>query len=173
MDWAVGNGIRILNLSLGIRGFVEDFLPVTQILRSKGILPVFAVGDEGPGTSRSPGNYAQALSVGSLDQSGTIATDSSSQLFRRKTDPIVPDVVAPGVGVFSAKPGGGFQLLDGTSMATPHIAGLAALLMEAAPQKTVDEVEAAIFNSCRLKAGFTADRAGRGLPNAARALALL
>jgi subtilisin len=173
IEWALANGMQILNLSLGIRGFLEDFLPLTRRLRARKVLPVFAVGNEGPGTSRSPGNYSEALAVGSYEESGTVAFDSSSQVFQRLTDPIVPDLVGPGVGVFSARPGGGFQFMNGTSMATPHIAGLAALLMEAAPTKTVDEVEKAIFDSCRQKPGATADRAGKGVPNAVRALALL
>jgi subtilisin family serine protease len=88
-------------------------------------------------------------------------------------DPVVPDLVGPGVRIISARPGGGFQSMDGTSMATPHIAGLAALLLEAKPTATVDELEQAILNSCKLRSGWTPDRAGRGLPDASRALALL
>ena len=96
------------------------------MLRARGILPVFAVGNEGPGTSRSPGNYSEALSVGASDEDDLVADFSSSQQFRRPGDPRVPDIVAPGVGVISTVPGGGFAEKDGSSMATPHIAGLAA-----------------------------------------------
>ncbi|MFO0952995.1 MAG: S8 family serine peptidase [Isosphaeraceae bacterium] len=133
MDWAVGLGVRVLSMSLGLRGFHEDFLPLTQVLRARNVLPVFAVGNEGPGTSRSPGNYAEALSVGACDEDDLVADFSSSQEFRRTTDKVVPDLVAPGVGVISCVPGGGFAEMDGSSMATPHIAGLAALLFEAGP----------------------------------------
>ena len=173
MDWAVGQGVRVLSMSLGLRGFLNDFLPLTQILRSRGILPVFAVGNEGPGTSRSPGNYAEALSVGAMGRANHIAAFSSSQRFVRPVDPVVPDLVGPGVAVISARPGGGFQAMDGTSMATPHIAGLGALLLEAKPSATVDELERAILDSCKLRSGWTPDRAGRGLPNARLALELL
>jgi subtilisin family serine protease len=75
--------------------------------------------------------------------------------------------------VISAKPGGGVQMMDGTSMAAPHVAGLAALLMQAQPGKTADEVEAAILNSCRLEPNMSPDRAGHGVPDAVQALALL
>jgi subtilisin len=174
MDWAVGNKVRILSMSLGFRGWWEDFIPLMSILRARSVLPVFAVGNEGPGTSRSPGNYPEALSVGAYGENGKIAYFSSSQRFRRKTQPEVPDLVAPGVGVLSAKPGGReYQSMDGSSMATPHVAGLAALLMEADPKKSVDAIESAIFASCILKAGMAPERAGKGVPDAKRALRLL
>jgi subtilisin len=169
MDWALGAGIKVLSMSLGFRGFLNDFLPLTRRIRERGVLPVFAVGNEGPGTSRSPGNYPEALSVGAMDESGAIPLFSSSQRFQRARQPIVPDLVAPGVDVISARPGGGYQSMDGTSMATPHVAGLAALLFEAAPTATPAEVENAIFASCSLGEQMTEERANRGMPDAVRA----
>jgi len=173
MDWAIAQEVRVLSLSLGFRGWWDDFLALTTLLRERNVLPVFAVGNEGPGTSRSPGNYAEALSVGAHDNQKHVAYFSSSQRFDRKADAIVPDLVAPGVSVTSAKPGGGYQSMDGSSMATPHVAGLAALLMEARPERTAAEIEAAIFASCRLADGMTEDRAHRGMPDGVRALAAL
>jgi subtilisin family serine protease len=173
MDWAIGQGAKVLSMSLGLRGLVDSFLGLTQILRQQGVLPVFAVGNEGPGTSRSPGNYPEALSVGAIDRSGEVAEFSSSQRFVRPHDPVVPDLVAPGVGVVSARPGGGFQSMDGTSMATPHVAGLAALLLEAKPTATVNDLENALLGSCALQPGQSPDRAGHGLPNGPRALKIL
>jgi subtilisin family serine protease len=173
MDWAVGKGVRILNMSLGFRGWWQDFLPLTRLLRQRNILPVLAVGNEGPGTSRSPGNYWQALSVGAFDQHNKVADFSSSQRFKRKKDPVVPDIVAPGVDIISARPKNRYQLMDGTSMATPHISGLAALLWEAKPDATVNQIEQAIFKSCQVKKGIDPERGSRGIPNAPRALAAL
>jgi subtilisin len=173
MDWAVGQEVRILSMSLGFRGWWQDFIPITRILRRRQILPVFAVGNEGPGTSRSPGNYYQALSVGAMDRHDAVADFSSSQEFQRKRDPIVPDLVGPGVEVTSARPGGGWQEMDGTSMATPHIAGLAALLMQARPKATIGRIERAIFDSSVRSPSMTPDRANRGLPDGVKALQLL
>lgn len=172
MDWAISQNVRILNMSLGVRGFVDDFLAITQILRSKNILPVFAVGNEGPGTSRSPGNYSESVSIGAHDQRGAIATFSSSQKFIRAEDPLVPDIIAPGVDVISARPGGGFQQLSGSSMATPHVAGLAALLFEAKPNATAADVEKALFSSARL-GSIARSRGNRGIPDALVALTTL
>jgi subtilisin family serine protease len=173
MDWSVGQGVRILSMSLGFPGYWDDFLELTRLLRERGILPVFAVGNEGPGQSRSPGNYAETLSVGAHDRDNEVAYFSSSQRFERKRDPIVPDLVAPGVAVPSAKPGGGYQEMDGSSMATPHVAGLAALLMQAHPDRNVGEIETAIFDSCVLPPEMQPERANRGMPDAVRALEAL
>lgn len=173
MEWVIGQGARILSMSLGIRGFTEAYLRLTQVLRSRGILPVFAVGNEGPGTSRSPGNYSEALSVGAMNSNGKVANFSGSQRFARAADPVVPDLVAPGVDVESAKPGGGYQTMSGSSMATPHVAGLAALLMQAQPAATIDQVEKAIIDSCAPLEGELADRQGHGVPDAIKALSFL
>jgi subtilisin family serine protease len=163
----------ILSMSLGFRGWLDDFLLVTDALRARNILPVFAVGNEGPGTSRSPGNYQQALSVGAVGRGLVVAWFSSSQRLARRLDPIVPDLVAPGVGVVSARAGGGWQSMDGSSMATPHVAGLAALLLQARPEATADQLEQAIFSSCQRPPGMWERRGGRGVPDAPRALAAL
>ena len=173
MDWALSLGARVLSLSLGFRGWWPDFLAVTRVLRQKGVLPVFAVGNEYAGSSRSPGNYPEALSVGACGEDDRVADFSSSQRFNRKKDPVVPDLVAPGVGIVSAKPGGGYQAMDGTSMATPHVAGLAALLLEAVPKAKVSRLEAAILGSCVRPRGMSAERAGRGIPSATKALEAL
>jgi subtilisin family serine protease len=173
LDWAIGNGVRIISMSLGFRGWWEDFIPIFQIIRSHGILPVIAVGNEGPGTSRSPGNYPTALSVGAEDETPVVASFSSSQTFARTDDALVPDLVAPGVDVISAAPNKQYQSMSGSSMATPHVAGLAALLWEAKPSATAAEIEKAISDSCRLIGGLTSDRANRGEPDAGNAFTRL
>ncbi len=172
MDWCVGHRVRVLNMSLGFPGYWPNFLPLTRILRRQHVLPVFAVGNEGPGTSRSPGNYAAALSVGALGRQGRVADFSSSQEFQRQQDGIVPDLVAPGVDVYSAQPRRGYQSLSGSSMAAPHVSGLAALLLEARPEATVDEIERAIRGSCD-STGIDPTRGGGGVPDGPRALDIL
>lgn len=172
MDWAVGAGVRVLSLSLGLRGFQTDFLGLIDVLRDNGVLPIIAVGNEGPGTSRSPGNYPRALSVGYHDELLAVSDKSSSQRFPRRSQPLVPDVVAPGEAVISAKNGGGWHALSGSSMAVPHVAGLAALLLQAKPTATVAALERAILASASLGT-MPKERANRGAVHGPTALAAL
>jgi subtilisin len=172
LDWAVKNNVRIVSLSLGLPGYHDDFHELMAALRARGVLPVVAVGNEGPGTSRSPGNYDIVLSVGACDKDRRVAYFSSSETFAQPVARQVPDLVGPGVDVISAKVGGGFVSMDGSSMATPHIAGLAALLWQAKPTATVDQIEQAIFQSCTPSPDGQV-RGGRGFPNAPRAYTIL
>lgn len=174
MEWVIEQGVRVLSMSLGIRGYTPFAVELMNRLREAGVLPVIAIGNEGPGTSRSPGNYPEALSVGAVDRRGRVADFSSSMRFERAVEPTAPDLVAPGVEVVSARAGGGREVMDGTSMATPHVAGLAALLFSARPAVTVAEVEAAIFAGARpLAESEDPIRYGRGMVNGPLALSAL
>lgn len=173
LDWVVRQGVKIINLSLGLRGYHDDFHALLEAIRSRGILTVAAVGNEFAGASRSPGNYDNVLSVGACDSKGAVAEFSSSQWFQPGGSPyLVPSLVAPGVRIVSAKSGGGYLELSGTSMATPHVAGLAALLWSARPSASLADIESAISNSCALGA-MPHERANHGLPNGPRAYELL
>jgi subtilisin len=173
MDWVIGEGARIMSMSLGLRGFTPAFQAVIDALRAANVLPVIAVGNEGPNTSRSPGNYVNVLSVGAIGSDDQVADFSSSQQFNRPSNPLCPDVVAPGVGILSSVPGGKFKTMDGSSMATPHVAGLAALLLQAKPTATATQLENAIIGSCTLPAGVPQARGSHGVPDAERAFMLL
>jgi subtilisin len=173
LEWAINSGVRVLNLSLGLRGWNPSFQRLTQRIRARDIVPIFAIGNEGPGHSRSPGNYEQSFSVGACDSRLRVPSFSSSQTFVRGTKPVVPDVIAPGVRVVSARAGGGWSSKDGSSMATPHIAGLAALLRSARPAAPASAVEDAIRDSCTPVPEIAAERVAWGIPNGRTALQLL
>src|SRR5258708_4410910 len=116
------------------------------------------------------------MAVGAVDEDGEMDPASSSQRLKRSVDPQVPDLVMPGDDIVSANAasaGGGYRADSGTSMAAPHASGLAALLWEAFPKATIDQVESAIYQSCARTASLPVARAARGFRDAVKALAAL
>ncbi len=158
IDWALGEGARVVNMSVGFPGFHPDFESVIKKLREQHMLPVVAIGNEKAGHTRSPGNYKTVLSVGAINNNDEVAEFSSSSTPGEEATG--PMLCAPGVKVLSAKPGGSYRESDGSSMATPHVAGLAALLFSARPKATIDAVEQAIIASCTRPAGADPQRIG-------------
>ncbi len=80
------------------------------------------------------------------DAVGCVSRDDDSG---KTGDRVQPDVAAPGVDVRSALPGGGHGFKNGTSMATPHVAGVAALLRQAAPGASVGQIKSALAVTAR------------------------
>ena len=173
MDWAIGAGARILNMSVGLQIYNDSLQPLMQILRNRGMLPVFAIGNEGFRTSRAPANYEEVLSVGACTAQDTVAEFSSSRRILHPAQRYVPSLVVPGVDILSASPGGGFGIDSGTSMAAPHVAGLAALLWQAFPNASPADIEAAILASCSRPSSIEEDRGNRGIPDALEAYEFL
>jgi subtilisin family serine protease len=107
-------------------------------LRDAGILAVAAAGNNGSSCSTvvdPPSIYAEAFVVGAVDSGNFLANFSSrGPVTIDGSGRLRPDVAAPGVGVRSSVPGGGYQTFNGTSMASPHTAGVAALLWSAKSQ---------------------------------------
>lgn len=106
-------------------------------VRGAGILVVASAGNSGPGCSSvsdPPAVYSDAFTVGAHSSSNAIAGISSrGPVAVDGSGRLKPDVTAPGVGVRSSLRGGGYGTMTGTSMAGPHVAGVAALVMSANP----------------------------------------
>jgi bacillopeptidase F len=143
----------VVNGSWGQAADPNDFWfrPMLARWRSLGIVAVFAAGNSGPrpGSVGSPSGYPEALAVGAVDAARRVASFSSRGPVawenRDGTGPAPgpvakPDLVAPGVDVVSSV-GGGYAPMTGTSMAAPHVAGVAALVRSANPSLTGAQVE--------------------------------
>lgn len=189
IQWAVEEGADIINMSLGFTYYEPNFAVPMRRLLNDGVLPVVAVGNETLGNIRSPGNDPSALSVGALEKmpnSGYGVAEFSSGgtlVFPRQNPAQIhkPDVVAPGVQVWSAIPpqtGPGdtirlYAYFDGTSMAAPHVSGVAALLMAANPRATAREIMSTLCETAQHPSGDRARPDNRWGWGAIRPLAAL
>ena len=184
MEWAAQQGADIANVSLDGTD-TADVDPLEQAVESLtaqyGILFVIAAGNSGPsaGTIGSPGSAPSALTVGAVDRDDQLAPRSSR-------GPVVgsgavkPDITAPGVEIVAAKAADGFVgtpvedgyvSLSGTSMATPHVAGAAALLLQQHPDWTGQQLKAVLSASAKPTAGPSAFEQGAGRVDVPRAMA--
>ncbi|MEU2021325.1 S8 family serine peptidase [Streptomyces sp. NPDC016469] len=165
MEWAVAQGADVINLSLGgtdTPGIDPLEAAVDKLSADSGVLFAIAAGNEGDaaGTVGSPGSADAALTVGAVDDKDLLA-DFSSRGPRVGDGAIKPDVTAPGVDITAAaSPGSvidqevgqnpaGYLTISGTSMATPHVAGAAALLKQQHPTWRYTELKGALAASTK------------------------
>ena len=153
IEWAMNHGIKIANMSLGADEGSEPLHRAVQAALAKGMLIIAAAGNSG-GPVGFPGAYPEAVAVGASDSADHVAPFSSRG----------PQVayIAPGVDILSLKMGGGYTSMSGTSMASPHICGLAALAF-AGGATTPAALRAALDKAARPIAGLTPDLEGRGM----------
>lgn len=173
LDWMFDQGVRVVCVSLGLPGYNPLFEIILARLRQQGVLCIFPIGNSGRRISHSPANYLGVIAVGAIGQNNRVARFSGSQVFDRTDDPIKPNLVAPGVDIISAAPGGGVSKQSGTSMAAAHVAGVAAFLYQAKPEATVEEVEHALLTSCLPLPDVDPQRVGCGLVHPKGALEIL
>ncbi|MEV7420801.1 S8 family peptidase [Streptomyces sp. NPDC089919] len=177
MQWAVDQGAKIVSMSIGgpdDAGIDPKEAAVAKL--SGKALFVIAAGNEGdkPRTVTSPGSAAAALTVGAVDKKDRLAGFSG----RGPTlaGLAKPDITAPGVDITAAKStqgglpvGNGYTTMSGTSMATPHVAGAAALLLQEHPTWTGVQLKALLTGSAKPRAGLTALEQGAGRVDLTRA----
>ncbi|MFI5696229.1 S8 family peptidase [Kribbella sp. NPDC051586] len=176
MEWATTEvKAKIVNLSLGGTDTPElDPLEeaVNRLTAQTGTLFVIAAGNEGPGdgTIGSPGSADAALTVGNVTKQDQL-NELSSRGPRIGDSAVKPDVTAPGTDIVAAKSkdssigepvGDKYLRLSGTSMATPHTAGAAAILLQEHPSWTPAELKAALMGSAKVDADLTAFQQGAG-----------
>jgi subtilisin family serine protease len=160
LEQAVLDGAKVANLSLGGSGYPGD--PTSQAVdnaTSAGMLSVVAAGNSGPlyRSIASPGVASTALTVGATDKSWQMAYFSSrGYVVDGDAYVMKPEMVAPGVDIRSTVPATGshgnssrYATLSGTSMATPHVAGSAALLLQWDAAQSPDDLKKRLVGSAR------------------------
>ncbi len=154
--WCGNHNIQVANMSLGApTGFI--FLrAAVMYAKAKGVVLVAAAGNSGKAVEY-PAGYPDVIAVSAGDPKDRIADFSS-----RGTK---VEFIAPGTDILSTVPGGRWEAWDGTSMATPHVAGLAALAVSRGHQG-VAAVRSALTSAARPLPGLTSSEQGRGLINA-------
>jgi subtilisin family serine protease len=156
IESAVSDGMNVINLSLGEPEIAPSRDIVVQALDAAakdGVVPVVAAGNDfdefGAGSIDSPANAPGAITVAAATKTDQIADFSSSGPTPYSLQ-LKPDVTAPGVGITSSLPngqGGPWGELNGTSMASPHVAGGVALLKERHPTWTTPELKSALVQT--------------------------
>jgi subtilisin len=135
--YAVDNGADVLNLSLGGNSSSDAFKSAIEYASSKGVIVVMAAGNSGDSVPSYPARYAydSGIAVGAVDQNNSFADFSN-----RSGSKEITYVTAPGVDVYSTVPNNEYALYTGTSMAAPHVAGVAALMLSANPNLTESQI---------------------------------
>ncbi len=144
--YAVDNGARVINISLGGDKDVQELREAVEYAGSRGAIVVMAAGNSGRPTmlTNYPSSYAQTrgIAVGAVTSSNILATWSN-----RAGTVEVPYVTAPGVSIYSTNPKGSYGFKSGTSMATPHVAGVVALMLSANPDLTDGQVRQLLIST--------------------------
>lgn len=159
IDQAVADGMNVINLSIGepeVEPRRDIVVKALDNAAAAGVVPVVAAGNDfqatGLGSVGSPANTPAAITVAAstLGGDGT-KPDVIAPFSSAGPTPVSlltkPDLTAPGVDVVSSLPPSGFGPLDGTSMAAPHVAGSAALLLQRHPTWSVEQLKSALAST--------------------------
>ena len=158
--WATDQGVRVINMSLGSTAPTAAVQSAVDYAWSRGVVVVCAAGNAGSAAPQYPAAYPNCISVSATDAADRLASFSSFG------DTV--DVAAPGVQILSTVRGGRYESWSGTSMATPNVAGVVALLWAAHPAWSNAQIRAALENNADNIGQAT--YFGHGRVNAARAL---
>lgn len=136
ITYATDQGAKVINLSLGGTAYSRGEQMAVEYATRHGVVVVAAAGNDGREVHHWPSAHEAAIAVAATTANDTRASFSNLGDF--------VDVAAPGVSIMSLRMGGGYMTLSGTSMATPHVAGLAALVLGRNPSLSPFEVQSII-----------------------------
>jgi subtilisin len=161
ITWATSARVDVINMSLGGPTGSTALQRAVAKAIGAGVVVVCAAGNSGPNpnTVGFPGGYPGVIAVAASDNNDKVASFSS------RGDAV--GFIAPGVNITSTVPGGGYKQLSGTSMASPHVAGLAALAVERGASGA-DGVRSAFAAAATRLSGLDATEEGSGMIDAAK-----
>lgn len=162
VDYAIAMGVDVINMSWGGSIYSQIYQDLFDIAYNEDIVCVAAAGNSSTNLPMYPASYNHVISVAS-----TTSTDQVSSF--SNFGPTV-DLAAPGSGIYSTLVGAQYGNLSGTSMASPCVAGLVALMRDANPLATVDEIEACLLSTCDPISGPLSNQIGAGRINAYEAM---
>ncbi|MBD2666647.1 peptidase S8 and S53 subtilisin kexin sedolisin [Richelia sinica FACHB-800] len=142
--YAVDNGAKVINLSLGGNSGNKNLQTALEYASSKGVIVVMAAGNNGSSQPAYPAQYANktGIAVGAVDQNNNLADFSN-----RSGSTDMAYVTAPGVDIYSTLPNNQYAYYSGTSMASPHVAGVVALMLSANPNLTESQVRTIVMDT--------------------------
>lgn len=161
INYAVQQGAKVINLSLGSPQSSTTLASAINSALAAGVTVVAAAGNDGTSTPMYPAAIKGVIAVGATDSSDNRSSFSNYGSW--------VTVAAPGSNILSTYPGGRYQAMNGTSMASPHVAGVAALVRSRHPDWSASQVKAAIETTGDPVRGFEGNLAIRRV-NALKAL---
>jgi len=159
VDQCIASGAKVISMSLGGSGSSSAEQAAFDNASAAGVLSIAAAGNSGNSSLSYPASYDSVMSVAAVDSNGDKANFSqfNSQV----------EIAAPGVGVLSTLPGNTYAAWDGTSMATPHVAGVAALVWSHYPTCSNTEIRQALNKSAEDRGAVGRDTSyGHGIVKA-------
>lgn len=161
LDWCINNGIDVINMSFGTSSSNQTFQEAITKVYNAGIVQIAAAGNNYGGPVDYPAAFRETIAVSAEDISDNFASFSSAGE--------EVDLIAPGVDIFSTYKEDGYKTLSGTSMACPHVTGVAALILRNQPFYTPDEVLNVLLITAE-DINLPADQQGAGLVDAESAV---
>jgi subtilisin family serine protease len=168
MNYAVKRGAKIMSMSLGTSGYSSTLENAIISAKNAGVLVVAAAGNSAQNTDMYP-NYPSAsaqdnvLAVAASNSTDTLAYFSN-------WGPTTVDLAAPGEGILSTYLGGQYAYASGTSMATPHVAGMAAMLLAVNPTLTYGQIKSILIGTVDPLSSMTGKMVSGGRANLYKAV---
>ncbi|AHM57842.1 minor extracellular protease Epr (plasmid) [Peptoclostridium acidaminophilum DSM 3953] len=139
LQWSVSNGMDVVNMSLGSNYPSTSFESAINAASDAGVIIVAAAGNDSSSVDY-PAAYDKTIAVSATDKNNLLASFSS------RGDQV--DIAAPGVSIYSTYKGSAYATMSGTSMATPHVSGVIALMLQRDPEMTLDEIRQQFSSGC-------------------------